>query len=84
MLLVSLWTSLLGLTELLIVPAFWNPPSLFDLAQRIHLDIESLPFSFSVGGLTVMIYEWIFPVRHWTASASERHMHRHGFTSSRS
>jgi hypothetical protein len=79
MLVVSLWTSLLGLTELLFVPAYWNPPSLFNLAQRIHLDIESLLFSFGVGGLTVVIYEWIFPVRHRTASAGERHMRRHRF-----
>lgn len=79
MLVVSLWTSLLGFTELLFVPAYWNPPSLFDLAQRIHLDIESVLFSFGVGGLTVVIYEWIFPVRHQTASARERHMHRHRF-----
>jgi hypothetical protein len=77
MLVVSLWTSLLGLTELLFVPAYWNPPSLFDLAQRIHLDVESLLFSFGVGGLTVVIYEWLFPMRHATASAGERHMRRH-------
>lgn len=50
MLIVSLWTSLLGLTEPLFVPAYWNPPSLFDLAQRTRFDIESLLFSFGVGG----------------------------------
>jgi hypothetical protein len=38
-----------------------------------------LLFSFGVGGLTVVIYEWIFPVRHQTASAGERHMRRHRF-----
>ena len=32
-----------------------------------------------MGGLTVVIYEWIFPVRHQTASAGERHMRRHRF-----
>jgi lycopene cyclase-like protein len=79
MLAVSLWTSLLGFTELLFVPSYWNPPSLFDLAQRIHLDIESVLFSFGVGGLTVAIYEWIFPVRHQTASFGERQMSRHRF-----
>lgn len=79
MLVVSLWTSLLGLTALLLVPAYWNPPSLLNLAQRIHLDIESLFFSFGVGGLTVVIYEWIFPVRHQTASAGERPMRWHRF-----
>jgi hypothetical protein len=39
MLVVSLWTSLLGLTEPLFVPAYWNPPSLFDLAQKARFDI---------------------------------------------
>src|SRR5713226_8617639 len=70
----SLWTSLLGFTELLFVPSYWNLPSLFDLAQGIHLDIESVLFSFGVGGLTAAIYEGISPVRHQTASFGERHM----------
>src|SRR5580700_10993231 len=79
MMVVSLWTSLLGLSELLFVPAYWNPPSLFGLAQRMHLDIESLLFSFGLGGLTVVIYEWIFPARHRTVAVGERHMRRHRF-----
>lgn len=79
MLVVSLWTSLLGVTEPLFVPAYWNPPSLFDLAQRTGFDIESLIFSFGIGGLTVVIYEWIFPVRHETVSLIERHQPRHRF-----
>lgn len=49
------------------------------MAQRFHLDIESLLFSFGIGGLTVVIYEWIFPVRHQTAAVGERHMRRHRF-----
>ncbi len=79
MLVVSGWTSLLGLTEPLFVPAYWNPPSLFDLAQRTGFDIESLLFSFGIGGLTVVIYEWVFPVRHETVSPMERHQPRHRF-----
>ena len=31
---VSLVTALLGLSEPVLVPRYWNPPSLFDLAQR--------------------------------------------------
>jgi hypothetical protein len=31
---VSLWTSLLGLTEPIFVPEYWLPPSLFELARR--------------------------------------------------
>lgn len=29
-------TALLGLTEPLFVPVYWNPPSLFELAQRSY------------------------------------------------
>ncbi len=50
-----LWASALtapfGLTELLFVPAYWNPPSLFDLAHRTGLDVESLILCFAIGGL---------------------------------
>ena len=50
-----LWASVLtapfGLTEPLFVPAYWNPPSLFGLAQRTGFDIESLIFCFAIGGL---------------------------------
>lgn len=40
---------LLGFTEPLFVPAYWNPPTLFDLAQRTGFDIESLIFTFAIG-----------------------------------
>jgi hypothetical protein len=79
MLVVSLWTSLLGFTEPLFVPVYWSPPSLFDLAQKTGFDIESLLFSFGIGGLTVVLYEWIFPMRHETVSLAERHQARHRF-----
>jgi len=62
MLLVSLWTSLLGLTEPLFVPAYWLPPSLFDLAAKTGFDIESLIFSFGIGGLGFVLYMLVFPV----------------------
>ncbi len=79
MLVVSFWTSLLGLTEPLFVPTYWEPPSVFDLAQRTGFDLESLIFSFGIGGLAVVIYEWVFPVRHETVSSMERHQPRHRF-----
>lgn len=63
MLKVSLWTSLLGLTEPLFVPEYWLPPSLFDLAANTGFDIESLIFSFGVGGLGFVLYFFIFPVK---------------------
>lgn len=56
MLRVSLFTSLLGLTEPIFVPEYWNPPSLFDLAQRTGFDLESLIFCFAIGGLGAFGY----------------------------
>jgi len=64
MLVVSLWTSLLGLTEPIFVPRYWSPPSLFDLALKTGFDIESLIFSFGIGGLASVIYEQIFRTKH--------------------
>jgi Lycopene cyclase len=64
MLVVSAWTSLLALTEPLFVPRYWNPPSLFGLAQSTGFDVESFIFCFAIGGLAVVLYELIFPVRH--------------------
>ncbi len=79
MLTVSLWTSLLGLTEPLFVPEYWSPPSLFDLASRTGFDIESLIFSFGIGGLAVVLYERIFRTKHQAISKAERHSPRHRF-----
>lgn len=56
MLRVSLWTSLLGLSEPIFVPEYWNPPSLFDLAQRTGFDIESMVFCFAIGGIGAVMY----------------------------
>ncbi len=52
----SILTTPFGLTEPLFVPEYWNPPSLFDLAQRTGFDIESLVFCFAIGGLGVASY----------------------------
>ena len=79
MLIVSLWTSLLGLTEPFFVPEYWNPPSLFNLALRTGFDIESLLFAFGVGGLAVVIYEGIFPVKHERVSTEEKRRPRHKY-----
>ncbi|MES2027464.1 MAG: hypothetical protein V4448_18105, partial [Pseudomonadota bacterium] len=61
-----LWAGFLtapfGLTEPLFVPAYWNPPSLFNLAQRTGFDIESLIFCFAIGGLGVVGYSALAPV----------------------
>lgn len=77
MLRVSLWTAPLGLTEPLFVPEYWNPPSLFDLAQRTGFDLESLIFCFAVGGIGTVLYEALVPVRHVPMSHEERSDPRH-------
>lgn len=79
MLIVSLWTSLLGFTEPLFVPEYWNPPSLFDLAMRTGFDIESLIFSFGIGGIAVVLYERIFRTRHKAIPQSMQHSPRHRY-----
>lgn len=49
-------TALFGLTEPIFVPAYWNPPSLFELAQRTGFDIESLIFAGAIGGIGAVLY----------------------------
>lgn len=77
MLVVSLWTSILGLTEPLFVPEYWSPPSLFNLALRTGFDIESLIFSFGIGGIAVISYELIFKTKHEKINYHERYSRRH-------
>lgn len=77
-----LWASALtapfGLTEPLFVPAYWNPPSLFDLAQRTGFDVESLIFCFAIGGLGVAAYRAVAqaPLRHLDHHARSSPRHR--------
>jgi hypothetical protein len=52
----SVLTAPFGLTEPLFVPAYWRPPSLFDLALHTGFDIESVVFCFAIGGLAAAAY----------------------------
>jgi hypothetical protein len=76
MLWVSFGTLPLGLTEPLFVPNYWNPPTLFHLAQRTGFDIESLIFCFSIGGVGSVIYQIIFKIQEVTISDIDKH-HKH-------
>ena len=58
MLRTSAITSLFGLTERRFVPNYWNPPSLFELAQRTGFDFESVIFSYAIGGIGVTLYHF--------------------------
>jgi len=77
MLWASLFTMPLGLTEPLFVPAYWNPPSLFDLAQRTGFDIESLIFSFAIGGFGAVLYNLLMGYEPAPLPFFERRTPRH-------
>ncbi len=79
MLTVSLITALLGFTEPIFVPEYWSPLSLFDLALRIGFDIESIIFSFAVGGIVVVVYEIILGNRSQPMTKEEMRDSRHRF-----
>jgi hypothetical protein len=79
MLRVSLGTMFLGLTEPLFVPKYWNPPTLWDLARRTGFDLESLLFSFAIGGIVVAAYWVIFGVPSSESISHQRGLSRHRF-----
>lgn len=72
-------TSLLGLTEPIFVPEYWNPPSLFDLAQRTGFDIESFIFCFAIGGIGSVFYNALTRGELRPVPAGERNPSRHRF-----
>ncbi|TVZ28744.1 hypothetical protein JM83_3894 [Gillisia sp. Hel_I_86] len=77
MLKMSLITMPFGLTEQLFVPEYWLPPSLFNLAKRTGFDIESLIFSFAIGGIGMVLYILIFKLGLTEISYTERSHQRH-------
>lgn len=79
MLRVSLLTSLLGLSEPIFVPAYWNPPTLFDLAQRTGFDIESFVFCFAIGGIGTVVYGVLRRDTPRAMTHAEHHSARHRF-----
>ncbi len=79
---VAMWrtsaaTALFGLTEPLFVPAYWNPPSLFELARQTGFDIESLIFSFAIGGIGVVLYNTLARQHLVPVAAEERSKPHH-------
>ena len=68
-----------GFSEPLFVPRYWDPPSLFDLAQRTGFDIESLIFSFAIGGVGAVLYNIITRQDLRPVRIRERRRHRHRY-----
>ncbi len=77
MLRVSACTGLLAITEPAFVPSYWNPFTIFNLARRTGFDLESVLFSFAIGGIVFAAYELVFHVRPDETIAAERHHERH-------
>jgi hypothetical protein len=77
MLKMSLITMPFGFTEPLFVPEYWFPPSLFDLAIKTGFDIESLIFSFAIGGIGTVLYNLIFKRSLAEIPHNERNHNRH-------
>ena len=77
------WASIVmapfGLTEPLFVPEYWNPPSLFELAQRTGFDLESIIFSFAIGGIGAVLYNSLMYQRLEPIDAKERQRGWHGW-----
>jgi hypothetical protein len=74
---VSLGTMPFGLSEPFFVPSYWNPPSLFDLAQKTGFDIESLVFTFAIGGVGSVLYNVLTRQQPVTMPPRERELQRH-------
>ena len=75
------WGSILmapfGLTQWFFVPQYWDPPSLFELARRTGFDIESVIFSFAVGGIAAVLYNGLMRKRYAQVDPEVRHQGRH-------
>ncbi len=77
MLRVSFWTMPFGLTEPLFVPQYWNPPTIFNLAQKTGFDIESFIFSFAIGGIGSVLYKIIFKMDNDLYRPTDRNHQKH-------
>ena len=75
----SVLTAPFGLTEPLFFSRYWNPPSLFDLAQRTCFDLESVIFCFALGGVGIVLYNVLTREGWDPLPASEHAGRRHRF-----
>ncbi|MEQ9352161.1 MAG: lycopene cyclase domain-containing protein [Vicingaceae bacterium] len=73
----SLITAPFGLTEPLFVPEYWFPPSLFNLAEKTEFDLESIIFSFAIGGIGSVLYQLVYKQKIVRIDTLERNQARH-------
>lgn len=79
MVIVSLLTMPFGLTEPFFIPEYWNPQTIFNLAQKTGFDIESLIFCFAIGGIATVLYELLIKGEHVRIKKQEHKKARHKF-----
>jgi len=79
MLYMGLGTMLFGLTEPLFVPNYWNPPTLFNLAQTTGFDIESFIFTFAIGGIGSVFYKIVVKKNSVPENEEEKINKRHKY-----
>jgi hypothetical protein len=53
----------LGFLEILFVPEYWSPPSIFNLISRFGFGVEDIILSFVGGGITAVIYKVVSGTR---------------------
>ena len=77
----SLWTMPFGLTEILFVPTYWDPPTAFGRSAPYGngFDVESLIFSFGIGGIAVVLYNVLTGQTLQPVPVRERLGHRHRY-----
>ena len=68
-----------GLTQVFFVPIYWDPPSLFELARRTGFDIESIIFSFAIGGVGAILYNGLMRKRLESMDFEEHRRKRHSW-----
>jgi len=75
----SVFTAPFGLTEPIFVPEYWSPPSLFNLARRTGFDLESVVFSFGIGGVAAVLYSILAGTRLKAVDELSKHVPRHRY-----
>jgi hypothetical protein len=75
----SLWTMPFGLTEVLFVPEYWDPPKVFERIIPQGFDVESLIFAFGIGGVAAVLYNVFTGGAPGPVPACERFNPRHRY-----